>query len=57
MVSSRFVTPTNSIILKRLKSLVCKVRLLTMVLFETHNFAWEADLKNEDKDLLTGADV
>ena len=58
-MSNRFVSLSNSLIPEHSKSLVCKLRLLTRVVFETesHNISWEADLKNKDKDSLIEANV
>ena len=48
-VPRRFVSPKSSIIPDLEKSLLCKVRSLTRVLFdiEAHNFAWDDNLKKK----------
>ena len=52
---SRFVSPESSTIPNSTKSLLCKVRSFTRVLFDTeaHNFAWDEDLKKMDREALT----
>ena len=59
IVPRRFVFPKSSTILDLEKSLLCKVRSLTRVLFdiEAHNFAWDEDLKKMDGEALTLRDV
>ena len=52
---NRFVFPKSSTIVDLAKSLLCKVRSLTRVLFDTkaHNLAWDKDLKKMDREALT----
>ena len=60
IVPSRLlVFPKSSTILDLAKSLLCKLRSLTRVLFDTeaHNFAWDGDLKYMDGETLTLGDV
>ena len=58
-VPSRFVSSKSATIPNLAKSLLCKVRSLTRVLFDTkaYNFAWEGNLKKIDREELTFVDV
>ena len=58
-VSNWFVSPRNSIISERSKSLACKVRSLTRIIFDTEarNFAWDENLKKMDGVALTNSRV
>ena len=56
---SRFVSPKSSTILSLAKFLLCKLCLLTKVLYDTeaHNLAWDEDLKKMDGKALSFVDV
>ena len=58
-VPSRFVSPKSSTIPDFEKSLVCKERSLTRILFDTkaYNFAWDEDLKKMDGETLNLGDI
>ena len=58
-IPNRFNSPKSSTIPDLEKSLLCKERSLTRVLFdiEAHNFAWDEDLKNMDGKTLTFRDI
>ena len=58
-VPRRLVSPKSSTIPNLEKSLLCKVRSLTRVLFdiEAHNFVWDEDLKKKDGEALTLGDI